>query len=120
MKIAILSFFTFLILGLPDGVLAQKPVKKVISVPNARTEVCKNRIENYFLREYGVVSTRVNFKKHTVTVLFIPTRTNINNIRTALANLGFDADDVKANPESYKRLPPDCQNPPEGQKEEKK
>ena len=37
-------------------------------------------------------------------------RTNIENIKTALANLGYDADDVTADPDAYKRLPITCQH----------
>lgn len=90
---------------------AQKPVKAVISVPGAQDEPCKIRIENYLKREYGIVESNVNYRRHTVTVKYLPDRTNIENIKTAIANLGYDADDVKANPESYNRLPKDHRHP---------
>lgn len=97
--------------SLSNKSLAQKPVKAVISVPGAQDEPCKIRIENYLSREYGIVSAIVNYHRRTVTVKYLPDRTNIENVKTAIANCGYDADDVKANPESYSRLPIDHRHP---------
>lgn len=95
----------------PAEVLAQKPVKVTISVPGAQDEACKIRLENYLKRSYGVLSSNVNFRRKTVNIQFLSDRTNVENIKTAIANLGYDADDVKANPESYDRLPATCKHP---------
>jgi hypothetical protein len=38
----------------------------------------------------------------------------VENIKTAIANAGYDADDVKANPDSYKMLPKICRRPEDG------
>lgn len=113
MKTVIFSVLSLLLFATPKDIPAQKPTKVVINVPGAQDEACKTRIENYLKREYGVVESNVNYRRHTVTVKFIPARTNIENIKTAIANLGYDADDVKANPESRKRLPKNCQHPVE-------
>lgn len=113
MKALFISFFIFLAITPTDSVMAQKPVKVVISVPGAQDEGCKIRIENFLKREYGVTESLVNYKRRTVTVKYIADRTNIENIKTAIANLGYDADNVSANPESYKRLPKDHQHPVE-------
>ncbi|MCO5285494.1 MAG: heavy-metal-associated domain-containing protein [Chitinophagaceae bacterium] len=110
MKAFILCLLTSIVFSVPSAVVAQKPVKAVISVPNAQDEACKDRIEKFLAREYGVLSSNVNYRRHTVTVSWVPGRTNIENIKTALANLGYDADDVKAEPEAYKRLPKTCQH----------
>ncbi|MCO6498366.1 MAG: heavy-metal-associated domain-containing protein [Chitinophagaceae bacterium] len=110
MKTLFLSLLTFMAVAVSGTVSAQKPVKAVISVPNAQDEACKNRIERFMQKEYGVLSSNVNYRKHTVTVSWIPGRTNIENIKTALANLGYDADDVEAEPGAYKRLPKTCQH----------
>lgn len=111
MKYLVLCFVAALSMMVPSELSAQKkPAKAVISIPNAQDEACKDRVEHYLSREYGVLSSNVNYKKHTVTVLWVPDRTNIENIKTSLANLGYDADDVKAEPEAYKRLPKSCQH----------
>lgn len=107
MKPFLMSIFTVVSILFVSTVVAQKPVKVVISVPGAQDEFCKTRIENYLKREYGVVESNVNYHRHTATVKFLPDRTNIENIKTAIANAGYDADDVKANPDSYNMLPKD-------------
>lgn len=89
----------------------QKAVQKaVIQTPNVQCEACKTRIENRLVHEYGVSSVRADYRRHTVTVTWYTDRTNIENIKTALANLGYDADDVTADPDAYKRLPITCQH----------
>lgn len=113
MKTILISFLSLFLLAPVQNAVAQKPVKVVISIPGAQDEACKTRIENYLKKEYGVLSSNVNYRRHTVTIQYVADRTNVENIKTAIANLGYDADDVKANPDSYKRLPKTCQHPVE-------
>ena len=79
-----------------------------IKTPNALCEACKPRIENYVNRIDGVTLVNVNYRKGETTVKYLTDRTNIEEIKTAIANMGYDADDVPANEESYKRLPKSC------------
>lgn len=89
----------------------QKAVQKaVINTPGVQCEACKTRIENRLVHEDGVSSVKADYKRHTVTVVWYTDRTNIENIKTALANMGYDADDVTAEPDAYKRLPKTCQH----------
>lgn len=113
MKTLIVSL-AFLFAAAPVHVLAQKKAiqKAVISVPGAQDEACKERIENYLGRTYGVASVNVNFRRHTATVQWFTDRTNIENIKTAIANLGYDAGDVAAEPTAYNRLPKECRHVP--------
>lgn len=95
----------------------QKAIKKaVISTPGVRSEACKTYIDNRLVHEYGVSSVKADYRKHTVTIAWFTDRTNIENVKTALANMGYDADDVTAEPDAYKRLSKDCQNPAEEKK----
>ncbi len=82
--------------------------KAVIKTPGLRAERCKTSVENFLVHEYGVSSVKADYRKHTVTVTWYTNRTNIENIKTALANMGYDADDVTAEPDAYKKLPPEC------------
>jgi len=79
-----------------------------IKTPNALCEACKPRIETYVKRIDGVTSINVNYRKGETTVKYLTDRTNIEEIKTAIANMGYDADDIPANEESYKRLPKTC------------
>jgi periplasmic mercuric ion binding protein len=92
--------------------VAQKKAiqKAVIQTPGVQDEACKTRIDNFLVHEYGVSSVKADWRKHTVTVQWYTDRTNIENIKTALANMGYDADDVTADPDAYKRLPAACRH----------
>ena len=79
-----------------------------IKTPNALCAECKKRIETYLNRYDGIISYNVNFRRGETTVKYLSDRINIEEIKTALANAGYDADDVTANEESYKRLPKTC------------
>jgi copper chaperone CopZ len=85
-----------------------------ISTPTVQCESCKNRIETYLKRYNGVSTVNVNYKKKETTVKYITDRINEEEIKAAIANAGYDANDVKANPDSYKRLPECCKKPEDG------
>jgi copper chaperone CopZ len=91
---------------------AQETAK--ISTPDALCEACKARIESYLKRIDGVVYINVNYRKGETTVKYLTARTNIEIIKTAIANVGYDADNITANEDSYKRLPKTCKKPEDG------
>lgn len=91
-----------------------KPVVAQIKTPQAQCEECKQMIERFMKYEEGVAKVVVDIRKKITTVTYLKDRTNIENIKTALANLGFDADDVMANEETYKRLLPCCKRESDG------
>ncbi len=96
--------------GFSLAVSAQtKPlVTAKIKTPNALCENCKKRIETYLDRHDGITFINVNYRRGETQVKFLTDRINIEEIKTAIANCGYDADDVPANEESYKRLPITC------------
>jgi mercuric ion binding protein len=104
---------------------SQTPVRKgafetaMINVPTVQCEQCKDRIEKYLTREDGVQKVTVDFKKKTCKVTYLWDRTTIENIKTAIANIGYDAGDVTADPEAYKKLPTCCKKPEDGGGHEK-
>ena len=92
----------------------QKTTKKVvINTPSVQCEMCKDRIEKYMSREPGIVSVKVDYKKKTTTVSFSTDRNDIEQVKTAIANVGYDADDVTAEEGSYAKLPKCCKKPVE-------
>jgi periplasmic mercuric ion binding protein len=112
MKTILLAFF----LGLSLSSFAQfkKPVVVAIKTPQAACVECKDKIEKFMKYEEGIAKIVVDIKKKITTVTYLSDRTNIENIKTTLANLGFDADDVTANEETYKRLPICCKRVEDG------
>jgi periplasmic mercuric ion binding protein len=106
----------FLVFTLAGTAFAQqkKPLTVKIQTPGAQCEECKRRIEEYLKYEEGVTKVVVYPKSKYTQVTYFSDRTNIENIKTAIANIGYDADDVKANEESYKNLPKTCKRPEDG------
>lgn len=106
---------TFLfLLGIISTGFSQQKVndKAVIKTPDASCEMCKERIEKYVSRQYGVTAVKVDIKKRTTTVNWITDRTNLEEVKTSIANAGFDADDVTAEETAYMRLPGCCKKVP--------
>jgi copper chaperone CopZ len=85
-----------------------------IKTPTVQCEECKKRIENYVSREEGVQKVVVDYKRKTTTVTYVIDRTNLENVKTSIANIGYDADDVTAEPSAYQKLPTCCKKPEDG------
>lgn len=94
--------------------MAQQPKiqRAEIKIPQAKCAECKQIIENIAPKYVdGLVKINVIFKRGVAQVQFYPDRTNLEEIKTAIANAGFDADDITANPDTYKKLPACCKKP---------
>ncbi|RYZ46150.1 MAG: copper chaperone [Sphingobacteriales bacterium] len=104
--------FLMITLALASFTLASAQVKPgqtaKIKTPNILCEDCKKRVTTYLDRYDGIQSVAINTRKGETTVKFVTDRINIEEIKTAIANAGFDADDVPANEDAYKRLPKSC------------
>lgn len=88
---------------------AQKYFETIRIKTSVECQMCKKKIEDYFRKEPGIKYMDVNYHNKIATVRYYSDETNPSNIRTAIANLGYDADTVKANPEFYAKLPACCQ-----------
>ncbi|WP_133998506.1 heavy-metal-associated domain-containing protein [Dinghuibacter silviterrae] len=89
-------------------------VTDTLKTPTVQCEMCKKRIEDYMSHEDGITKINVDWRKKITIVTYQTSRTNIENIKTAIANVGYDAGDVTANPDSYKALPLCCKKPEDG------
>lgn len=69
---------------------------------------CKERIEKYLAFEKGIKRSSLDVATQIVTVTYNPEKTTPEKIRLAIANAGYDADEVAANPKVYKKLPACC------------
>ena len=112
MKFLQLTIIALLSLGM-SAAAQIKTEKGVIKIPTAQCDMCKGKIERVLFKQDGIVSYKVDIKKKTVAVTWITDRTNIENIKAMIANAGYDADDIAAEPTAYKRLPACCKKPVE-------
>ena len=97
-----------------------------IATPTVQCDMCKGRIEQYLKRIDGVMFVNVAVKKKETNVKFLTDRTDIETIKTAIANAGYDVakttgdptkpleTEIAANAESYNLLPKCCKKPAEG------
>ena len=103
-------FSIYIIIGFSTISTAQtKPLEMVtIKTPNALCEICKTRIEAYLKRYDGILEVTVYYRKGETKVKYLTDRTDIEQVKTAIANCGYDADDVPAAEDIYNRLPKTC------------
>jgi mercuric ion binding protein len=102
-----------LILGFAVGAQAQqkKPITVTINTPTVQCDMCKKKIEDYLKYEEGVTKVVVNPKQKKTIVTYLTDRTNLENIKTAIANVGYDAEEIKASKDAYDKLPTCCKKP---------
>ena len=82
--------------------------KAVIKTPTVQCDNCRDYIEFTLSHEPGVSSVKVDIKKKTTTVTWLTDRTNLETIKVAIANIGYDADDIEAEPSAWQGLPKEC------------
>ena len=70
--------------------------------------MCKERIEHNLGFEKGIKSVSLDDETKVVTVGYNPKKTNPDDIRDAISKIGYDADDVAADPVAYEKLPGCC------------
>ena len=108
MKHLFFAFFSFLTFSFTATAQQKINDKAVISTPGLLCEECKSKVEQSLFKQYGILSYKVDLKKRTTTVSWLTDRTDIEQIKTHIANAGFDADDVTAEESVYKKLPACC------------
>jgi len=104
-SLAILAIFGFVSISSAQIKTSDKAVIKTLTVA---CDNCRDYIEFTLGHEYGVTSVKVDIKKKTTTVTWLTDRTTKENIKTAIANIGYDADDIEAEPSAWRGLPQEC------------
>lgn len=103
-------------LGLFGAANAQSPKKATIEI---KTKIycdhclkcgdCSGNI-NTALRKYaGVKKTKILPEENKIVVVYNPKKTSPEQLRKQISDAGFDADDVKANPDAVAKLDTCCQ-----------
>jgi copper chaperone CopZ len=62
----------------------------------------------------GVKEHKYDEKSYKIAVAYDPKKTSPDEIRAAIAKMGFDADKVKANEQARAKLPAECKTMPKG------
>ena len=100
--IALLSILTI-------NAWAQKETVQIKT--SAQCEMCKERILEEIQFTKGVTAVELDVESQMLTVTFKTKKNSVENIRTIISNIGYDADEVKAKKSAHDNLPACCQNP---------
>ncbi len=92
----------------------QKETKEVIIKTSAECNMCKERIEEKLNYTKGINYVNLEVSTKLLTVKYKTDKITLEKIKEIISNLGYDADDVKANVESLEKLPNCCK--PSGMK----
>ncbi len=83
--------------------------EKAVILTSSQCGECKERIEAALNKLDGIKSHDLNLDNNKLTVVFDPAIITLAQIKTAISNTGYDADEVLANEEAYNQLPKCCQ-----------
>lgn len=98
----------------------KRPEWATIKIPQLKCWECKERLEKYLLKEKGsnddagIIRWNIYLNSATMRIQYMPSRITLNYIKTAIANAGFDADEITAEEGSYGKLPPLCKRAADG------
>lgn len=91
------------------GSKANALTETLVIATSAQCDMCRMRIEGRFNDAKGVRSATLDIRSKKLTIKYNPEKTNPEELKKALTDLGYDANEAKANPEAYKNLPACCQ-----------
>jgi copper chaperone CopZ len=82
----------------------------VVHVPEMKNEACGTLIASTLIQQQGIAAAniQVDMSRRTVTVRYDSLQRANKNIEFAVANAGFAANSIPANPEAARNLPPEC------------
>mgnify|MGYP000144413140 CR=1 FL=1 len=93
------------------NVKAQQVKSKETIVIKTSTEcnMCKERVEKEMAYTKGIISSSLDVDKAELTVVYKSHKTTPEKIRKAISEIGYDADNIKANKKAHDELPNCCQ-----------
>ncbi len=86
----------------------KKNEKEIKITTSAVCGMCKTRIEEGLAFEKGIKDAVLDLDTKVLTVVYNTKKTNEEQILTLINNMGYDANDTRANPEAYNKLPACC------------
>lgn len=109
----LLTFLVVALMGLT--VFAQKAETQTITIQtNGTCEHCKKVMMDNVPQWKGVEKCTYDLKTAKVTITYQPQKTSPETLRQGISQLGYDADNVKANAEARAKLPSCCTQPTSG------
>ena len=88
----------------------------VVIQTSAECGDCKDRIENGLNYTKGIVFAELDLETKKVTVKFNTKKITLQQVKEKINSIGYDADEMKADPAAVQKLPACCQ--PRGMKKQ--
>jgi periplasmic mercuric ion binding protein len=107
--LSVIAMITIVLLGM--SFIQTKPTSKYVEIKinvSSQCETCKETLEKAMAYEKGVKSAVLDVATHTFTVVYDSNKTSPDTIRKAISKVGYDADNVPADPKAYEKLPKCC------------
>ncbi|MEA5461458.1 heavy-metal-associated domain-containing protein [Arcicella sp. LKC2W] len=105
------NLILFVMLFVSAITFADKPKSETVKIKtSAICEQCKETIEKKLAFTKGVMESSVDLdsKDKVTTVIFNPKKTSVEKIKKAISAVGYDADELVADPVGYEKLPGCC------------
>ena len=103
-SIAIITMMTFLFASFANA----QGLQYVKIKTSAVSDLCKDKIEKGLAYEKGVKDVDLDLETKVVTVQYSEKKTNYDKLVKVINELGYDADDTKADAKAYSELPDEC------------
>ena len=100
-------FFLLSTLFITFSLQAQKTQTVEIKT-SAECGSCKDRMEGKLNYVDGIRFAELNVETKVLSVKFQASKITLEEIKKIISELGYDADDIKANPEAVEKLPACC------------
>lgn len=75
---------------------------------SAECDECKVRLEEVLNYTKGVKYSNLDVASKVLEIKYLPSKISLEKIKQMISELGYDADEVKANPTAYEALPACC------------
>lgn len=73
-----------------------------------KSDDCLTAIESALSKDPGVVGYHIDILNRVIHMYLDKSKTTKKNVEQLIADAGFDANDIKANPEAFNKLPQSC------------
>ena len=109
----IISFFLLFAFAFSSTLVsAQSPKKQTVRIEtNPVCSMCKTNLEKALKQQPGIIYAIQDMDSKVLTVRYKTRKISADEIRKAITDAGYNADEMKANPEARERLDDCCKVP---------
>lgn len=108
--LALFLLFSFQNINAQNGKKNEKAIiKTAIYCSHCKEcETCGKTFQSELMKIKGIRMYEIDDQNMTITVFYNGQKTNLQTIKTAISKLGYDADEIKADPLAYENLDNCC------------